>query len=106
MTVSRFSAHYDVGIVGTEETIEGVRRWFEKCRGGIAAKESRLSNLFPAFPGFSEDASFHASLLFHDRWCSAIRQREIDAVLAHSEGDDTIRQAVRIFLDRAEELVQ
>jgi len=43
-----------VGLIGTEETIASIRQWLDRCRGGIAAKQSRLSNLFPPFPGFSE----------------------------------------------------
>jgi hypothetical protein len=50
--------------------------------------------------------SFRSSLVFHERWCSSIRQREIDAVLAHSDGDETVRQSVAMFVDRAEELAQ
>jgi hypothetical protein len=95
-----------VGLVGTEETISTIRQWFEHCRGGIAAKESKLSNLFPPFPGFSETSSFRSLLAFHDRWCSPIRQREIDAVLSHAEGDQAVRDAVGIFLDHAEALIE
>jgi hypothetical protein len=99
-------AQLKVGLVGTDETIAAIRGWFERCKSGIARKDSKLANLFPEFPGFSQDTSFHASLLFHDRWSSSIRQREIDAVLTHSDGDETVRQSVGMFLDRAEELVQ
>lgn len=95
-----------IGFVGTDETIAAIRQWFERCKSGIAAKDSKLGNLFPEFPGFSSDVSFRSSLLFHDRWCLPIRQREIDAVLAHSDGDETVRQSVAMFVDRAQELVQ
>lgn len=98
-------AQLKVGFVGTDQTIAAVRGWLERCRGAIPAKDSKLVNLFPEFPGFAPDASFRSSLVFHDRWCSTIRQREIDAVLAHSEGDDTVRQSVAMFVDRGEELV-
>jgi hypothetical protein len=95
-----------VGLVGTEETITAIRQWLDRCRGGIAAKQSKLSNLFPPFPGFSESSVFHASLVFHERWCSPIRQREVDSVLAHAEGDQAVREAVGIFLDHAETLIE
>jgi hypothetical protein len=39
-----------IGIVGTEETISSMRAWFEGCRPGVAAKQSKLGNLFPPFP--------------------------------------------------------
>ncbi len=95
-----------VGLVGTDITIDAMMSWLERCKSGIERKDSKLTNLFPAFPGFSEDVSFRAALVFNDRWCSSIRQHEIDAVLAHSDGDETIRQSVAMFVDRAEDLVQ
>jgi hypothetical protein len=99
-------AQLKVGFVGTDETIAALRFWLDRCRSAIPAKESKLVNLFPEFPGFAPDTAFRSTLVFHDRWCSPIRQREIDAVLAHSDGDETVRQSVAMFVDRAEELVQ
>jgi len=94
-----------VGLVGTEQTIAAMRTWFDRCRDGIAAKQSKLSNLFPAFPGFSEISPFHSSLIFHDRWCAPIRQRDIDSAMAHGEGAQTVREAVAMFTDHAEALI-
>ena len=103
---SRAPTRIRVGLVGTAETISGVKDWFEYCKGGIDRKNSKLSNLFPLFPGFAEDVTFRASLVFHDRWCAPIGQREIDAVLAHSDGDQTVRQSVAMFVDHGQDLVQ
>lgn len=90
-----------VGIVGTDETIEGVKNWLEQCRQGIIAKESRLSNLFPPFPGFTEQSCFGASLVFHDRWFARIHKREIDSVVLSSEAERVVYNAVTLFLDNA-----
>jgi hypothetical protein len=95
-----------VGVIGTEATIAAVRDWLDRCKGGIHRKNSRLANLFPEFPGFTDCTSFRSCLVFHERWCSPIRQREIDAVLSHTDGDETVRQAVALFVDRAEEIGQ
>lgn len=95
-----------LGLIGTDETIGAIRQWFERCKTGIDRKESKLGNLFPGFPGFTNDLAFRSALVFHDRWCSPIRQREIDGVIAHSDGDSTVRQSVAMFVDRAAELVQ
>jgi len=95
-----------VGLIGTEESIAAIRQWLDRCRGGIAAKQSKLSNLFPPFPGFSESSPFQSSLVFHDRWCSPIRQREVDSVLAHGQGCATVRDAVAIFIEHAETLIE
>ncbi len=47
-----------LGIVGTNQTIEGVAAWLNKCRDEIPAKSSRQPNLFPKFPGFANEFGF------------------------------------------------
>lgn len=64
-----------IGLVGTGETIDGVLSWLGKCSFGIPAKESRQPNLFPAFPGFSEESPFQSQLVVEDRWKRQIPQR-------------------------------
>jgi hypothetical protein len=95
-----------VGLIGTEETISEIEQWFDRCKEGIAAKQSRLTNLFPSFPGFSETSKFQSCLVFHNRWRSPIRQREIDAVLQHTHGEQMVREFVSIFLDHAATLIE
>jgi hypothetical protein len=95
-----------VGIVGTDETISAILAWLEKCRAGIPGKQSRLTNLYPPFPGFSPDSCFRSSLIFHDRWCSPIRQREMEAAVAHTYGDDIVRDAAALFVAHAESLLE
>jgi len=95
-----------VGIVGTEETIAGLRAWLEKCRTGVAAKRSKLTNLFPHFPGFAADSCFRCSLVFHDRWCSSIRQRELEVAVAHTYGDEIVRAAAELFVAHAQSILE
>lgn len=49
-----------VGFVGTQQTIDGVQRWLERCEAGVKAKSSRQPNLFPDFPGFGANSPFRA----------------------------------------------
>src|SRR5438270_10925738 len=59
----------NLGIIGSKESVEGVRQWFERCRSDIAAKQnkehperpSNQPNLFPRFPGYSEDTAFRST---------------------------------------------
>jgi hypothetical protein len=67
-----------VGLVGTARDIEGVHNWFERCRTEIARKPSHQPHLFPAFPGFNEDAAFRSKLVFDDRLERTISQRDIE----------------------------
>lgn len=74
----------EVGIIGTNETIERLRDWLEACRNPLPGKETRLKNLFPAFPGFAGDTTFQAELVFdaaHDR---VLKIRELRAAMRES----------------------
>lgn len=95
-----------VGIVGTEETVSALRAWLDKCRAEIPAKSSKQPNLFPKFPGFSADSCFGASLLFNDRWCSAIKKREIETAIAHGTTEERVSQTVDLFVSHAQSVVE
>lgn len=97
-------AQLRVGIVGTEETIEGVQRWLQKTRSGTPAKDSKLANLFPSFPGFSDNSCFGSSLVFHERWLAPIHKREIQSILSTGDYEHLMDDAVDLFLDHAGDL--
>jgi hypothetical protein len=97
-------SHLKLGIVGTEETIEGVYNWLQRARTGIQAKDSRLSNLFPPFPGFSENTCFGASLVFHDRWLAPIHNREMERMIATADPEQLVYDAVELFMDRISDI--
>ena len=94
-----------VGIVGSAETTEGLREWLDEARSGIAAKPTKLPNLFPSFPGFSEETCFGSQLIFDDRWTSILTQREIDELLAMSPLL-VVEEAVDIFVNSARKLLE
>jgi hypothetical protein len=88
-----------VGLVGTAESVEGIRNWLEHCKTGVPAKVSRLGNLFPPFPGFGAETTFHCDLAFHDRWTSTLRQREIDQLLKNPGSPTLVQDCVKLFVD-------
>lgn len=94
-----------VGLVGTAETVEGVRSWLAKCRAGISAKKSRLVNLFPAFPGFTQDSPFKSTLILDDRWTATITGRE-ETTLLSAKPSEMIVEAVHLFLDYAAQIAE
>jgi hypothetical protein len=82
----------EVGIIGTNETIEKLRDWLESCRDPLPGKKTRLRNLFPDFPGFASDTMFQAELVFdsgHDR---VLKIRELRAVMRGAA--NTIRRNI------------
>lgn len=89
------------GIVGTQQTIDGLRRWFDRCRTGVAAKVSRQPNLFPAFPGFGDDSAFRTDFDFDAALCRVLPARELRALTQKSHypaligGVDLVASEVR-----------
>lgn len=87
-----------VGIVGTARTVEGVARWLDRCRKGIAAKESRLVNLFVAFPGYGAGASLKADLVTDATIQRAFSERAVVSVAGTKNRNALVRSAVELFL--------
>ncbi|AYG02342.1 argonaute/piwi family protein [Gryllotalpicola protaetiae] len=56
-----------VGIIGTRDAIDGVKRWLDKCRSPIAAKSSHLTGLFLPFPGFDTNVGFRSTIVWDTR---------------------------------------
>ena len=87
-----------VGIVGSPQSVEGVRLWFDKCREPIAAKVSKQPNLFPAFPGFNVDAAFRSSLVLDDVLCRNLPPTALK-LLEGVTHDAAVQQAVGLFIE-------
>lgn len=62
-------------IVGTQEAIEGVRGWLDRCREPIAAKPSHLSHLYVPFPGFDTSVGYRSTLVINSRLERRINRR-------------------------------
>ena len=86
------------GLVGTSETIEGLRAWLERCSNGMPGKDTRLTNLFPGFPGFSSATCFGSNLAFNERWTAEINKKEIDGLIASADSQNLTSLAVDLFL--------
>ena len=94
-----------VGIVGTAETVEGVREWLERCSTGVAAKETPQPYLFPAFPGFSEENGLRSKLIFGDRLQRIIHDRDM-IKLAQADKASLVESAVEMFVEEMRHLVE
>jgi len=77
-------------IVGSPQSLEGVTRWLEQCRSEIPPKPSRQPNLFPRFPGFSEDHTFRATVVLDSRLQRAISESYLGDLVGRTSGDATV----------------
>jgi hypothetical protein len=103
-----------LGIVGSMESIEGVRQWLERCRTEIPAKPnkndpSKLNkqpNLFTRFPGFTPDTAFQSKLVMDDAFCRDISNASIAEVAKHCDKKERIRHSVELFIEEIGHLSQ
>lgn len=81
-----------LGLVGTQQTIDGLLRWLDRCKSGIAAKKgSKQPNLFPAFPGFGDDSPFRADFEIDPSLRRVLPARELRAIADQSHYGALVR---------------
>lgn len=56
-----------LGFVGSEDSVASLIDWIEKCKFEVPAKPSKQPRLFPPFPGFGSNHSFHSTLTWSSR---------------------------------------
>lgn len=90
-----------IGIVGTQQTVDGFLQWLERCKRGIAAKPSRQPNLFPDFPGFGDESPFRTEFEVDASLCRILAARDLRALALRSHdgalvgGVELVTQEVR-----------
>lgn len=95
-----------VGIVGTNETIQGLSVWLERIRSGVPAKASRQPNLFPLFPGYGSDTPLPTPLVLSNQTWRSLRNSDLERIMKAAEPNEGIREAVNLFVDEIEYLNQ
>jgi hypothetical protein len=95
-----------LGVVGTNDTIDGVCNWLERCQKGILAKQGNQPKLFPKFPGYGDGTHLPASLIVTEQLRRPIPHSEIDALNQCKDINKRIELAVSFFIDRIAYLVE
>lgn len=96
----------NVGIIGSKDSVEGVRHWFEHCRSEILAKPSKQPNLFPRFPGFTKEMGFRSTLVMDDSLCRDIPAADIAVVSKLPDRNERISRSVDLFMEEIQYLAQ
>jgi hypothetical protein len=94
-----------IGVVGTQETIEGVLRWLRRCRKPInPPADKRTSNFFPPFPGFTVEVGLESELMFDSRLQRSVPAREIRNLAQLTTRDARLEAAVELLLEQITEI--
>jgi hypothetical protein len=95
----------NTGIIGTQQTISGLREWMNKCRGEITPEGGKApTRRDPVFPGFSEDSPFKSQAIHDDSLCATIRPAEFRKLARVKDRNKRIEKAVELFVDYIEHL--
>lgn len=90
----------NVGVVGTDETIDGVVRWLTRCRKPIPGRaDARQPNLYPPFPGFVHGVGFDSELVFDQRHQRAIPTRALRELRAITDRNERVEAAASLLVD-------
>jgi hypothetical protein len=103
-----------LGIVGSKESVEGVRQWLERCRTEIPGKvnkddpatPNKQPNLFTRFPGFSPDHGFRSTLVMDDTLCRGLPNNSILSVAKLPDRNERITRSVDLFIEEIQYLSQ
>jgi len=104
----------NVGMVGTTESVDGVRQWLERCRTTIAAKQNKddpakpnkQPNLFARFPGFNPDTGFHSTLTMEDSLCRNLLKNSLAGISNLRDRNERISRSVDLFMEEIRYLAQ
>ena len=83
-------------IVGTQEAIEGVRGWLDRCREPIAAKLSHLSHYYVPFPGFDTSVGYRSTIVINSRLERRINRRALNEIVGLKPAE-AIQRAVDLY---------
>lgn len=95
-----------LGIIGTAETIDGFAQWLDRCKIGIAAKESRQPNLFLPFPGLGNDNPFRCAFELDPYARKPLPRGDIARIAAITATPKAVMEAVELFAAQAQAIVE
>ena len=94
-----------LGLVGPRDQLDGIRRWIERCRRPIVARDSRYPHLFPGFPGCDTGTGLCTSLTIADRNCRELPGRELDRAIG-LPGELAVRAMTEVYMSELEALAE
>jgi len=95
-----------LGVIGTNETIEGFSRFLDRCQVGIGAKPSRQPNLFLPFPGLANENPFRCAFEVDPRARKPIPRSDITRIVTIKSNAEAIEEAVTLFAAQAQAIAE
>ena len=106
LQLSRAPKEVRVGLIGTSETVEGTTRWLERCSQGVAQKQTKQPNLFPAFPPVSSTSSFCCAFVADTSMTRTLTNASLETVSNAVTVPDRVEKAAELFIKEVEFLAE
>lgn len=90
-----------LGVIGKSESIDKILTWLGTCKSEIVPKNSRLSNLFPGFMGFTPEKAFSSQLVYDDSYLRKINNSDFDDIFQKGTSksiEELIELTVELYL--------
>jgi hypothetical protein len=94
-----------LGLVGPRDQLSGIRRWIDRCRSPIDAKDDKYPRLFPGFPGCDSDTGLCTTLTIADRNCRELPSRELERAIG-LPGEPAVQAMVDVYMNELEALAE
>jgi hypothetical protein len=96
-----------VGAVGTNETLDKLGAWLERCSEYIPGKaDAAQPNLFPAFCGFNLETGFRSKFEYGTRIQRPLKNSAIEIIIRIDDWNKRVEQAVNMYFEQIKFLAQ
>lgn len=95
-----------VGVIGTDETVEGFTQFLAETERGIDSENQQLINLNPDFPGLGNQNPFRCKFEVPDGATAALSRRQVNEIRAIGRHDVAVRHAVDLIASQLSALME
>ena len=95
-----------IGVIGTAQTVEGFERWMDRVKSTIPGKSAKQPNLFPPFPGLSNDNPFRCRFEVSPTAKRVLPARDIHDIVAIKDHKKAVEAAAALFSGQASAMLE
>ena len=87
----------NVGVIGTEDTVNGFREFLAETGRGVESGNKELINLSPDFPGLGNQNPFRCKFEVPEGATATLSRRQVKDITSIARHDEAVRQAVDLI---------
>jgi hypothetical protein len=95
-----------VGVIGTDETVQGFAEFLAETGRGIESASKQLINLNPDFPGLGNQNPFRCKFEVPDGATATLSRRQVNEIREIGRHDQAVRHAVELISSQLSALME